>query len=82
MPVAASVALLTATGPPAAAAQKPKRTRSIRVKPANRFGGVELASRLEAARRAEGPRRAVHTGDRVQVGELADLPHSAPHEVE
>ena len=42
--------------------RKPRRTRSIQVKPANRSEGVELAPRLEAARRAEGPTRAVHSG--------------------
>ena len=71
--VAACVALLAAMGPPPAEAQEPKRTRGVRVKPDNGFGGVELALRLEAARRAEGPTRAVHTGDRVQVGDRVVL---------
>ena len=45
-----------------------RRTRS-QVKSDNRFENVELALRLEAARRADGSSRAVHSGDRVQVGD-------------
>ena len=67
--IAAGVALLVAAWPAPADAQRPQRTRSIQVKPDHRFENVELALRLEAARRAGGPSRAVHSGDRVQVGD-------------
>ena len=67
--IAAGVALLVAAWPSPAEAQRPRRTRSIQVKPDNRFEGVELALRLEAARRADGPSRAVPSGDRVAVGD-------------
>ena len=66
--IAAGVAMLVAAWPGPADAQRPQRTRSIQVKPDNRFEGVELALRLEAAPRADGPSRAVLSGDRVQVG--------------
>ena len=65
----AVVALLVAAWPSPAEAQRPRRTRSIQVKPDNRFEGVELVLRLEAARRADGPSRAVPSGDRVAVGD-------------
>ena len=66
--IAAGVALLAVAWPAPADAQRPQRTRSIPVKPDHRFEGVALALRLEAAPRADGPSRAVLSGDRVQVG--------------
>ena len=48
--------------------RRPRRTRSIQVKPDNRFEGVELTLRLEAALPAAGPSRAVLSGGRGPVG--------------
>ncbi len=71
--VAAGVALQAAAWPASVDAQKPNRTRSIQVKPDNRFGQVSLELQLEAVRRADGRRGGVRAGDPVQVGDRVVL---------
>lgn len=66
--VALGVAVLAVISP-SAAAQKPQRTRSIQVKPDNRFGAVEVELQLETVRRVDGAAAGVRTGDPVQVGD-------------
>ena len=63
------VAVLAVTWSSAADAQKPQRTRSIQVKPDNRFGAVEVELQIEAVRWADGAAAGVRTGDPVQVGD-------------
>ena len=70
--VAAAVALQAAAGPALAEAQRPRRTRSIVVKPDNRFGEVSLELHLETAGRV-GSASAVGSGDPVQVGDRVVL---------
>lgn len=67
--VAAAVALQAAAWPASAEAQRPRRTRSIQVKPDNRFGEVSLELHLETAGRAGSSASAVGSGDPVQVGD-------------
>ena len=71
--VAAVVALQAAAWPAAAEVQKPRRTRSIQVKPDNRFGEVLLELHLESAGRAAVGAGAVQSGDAVQVGDRVVL---------
>ena len=61
--------MLTLTCPLATDAQKPQRTRSIQVKPDNRFAAVEIELQLETVRRVDGATAGVRTGDPVQVGD-------------
>ena len=49
--------------------QKPRRTRSILVKPDNRFGQVELELQLETVRRVDGATADVGSGAAVPVGD-------------
>ena len=67
--VAAAVALQAAAWPASAEAQRPQRTRSIQVKPDNRFGEVSLELHLEAVGRAGRSTASVGSGDPVQVGD-------------
>ena len=71
--VAVAVALQAAAWPASAEAQRPRRTRSILVKPDNRFGEVSLELHLEAAGRAGSSASAVGSGDPVQVGDRVVL---------
>ena len=66
---AAGAAVLTVVWSSAADAQKPQRTRSIQVKPDNRFGAVDVELQLETVRRGDGAAAGVRTGDPVQVGD-------------
>ena len=63
--VAAAVALQAAAWPASADAQTPNRTRSIQVKPDNRFGEVSLELQLETVDRADRQRGGVESGDSV-----------------
>ena len=67
--VAVGIALPMAAWPASAQTQKPRRTRNILVKPANRFGEVELELQIETARRLDGATADVGSGDPVQVGD-------------
>ena len=67
--VAVAVALQAAAWPAVAEAQRPRRTRSIQVKPDNRFGEVSLELHLEAVGRAGSSPASVGSGDPVQVGD-------------
>ena len=71
--IGAGVAVLAMTWSLPAHAQKPARTRSILVKPDNRFGGVELDLHIESMRRREGARAGVESGAAVPVGDLVVL---------
>ena len=71
--IGAGVAVLAMTWAAPSHAQKPARTRSILVKPDNRFGGVELALHLESMRQREGARAEVQSGAAVPVGDLVVL---------
>ncbi len=71
--VAAAVALLAAVWPMLAEAQRPRRTRSITVKPDNRFGQVSLELQLETVGRAGGRRDGLEVGGPVQVGDRVVL---------
>lgn len=68
-----SAALLAVTWPLAAEVQKPQRTRSIQVKPDNRFGEVEVELQIETIRRLDGATAGVRSGDPVQVGDSVVL---------
>ena len=70
--MAAAVALQAAGWPAAAEAQRPPRTRSIHVKPDNRFGEVLLELRLETAGRVDAAAD-VRSGDAVRVGDRVVL---------
>ncbi len=71
--VVLSVGLLGAAWPGSAFAQEPNRTRSILVKPDNRFGEVSLDLQLETVRRSDGRSGGVRSGDPVQVGDRVVL---------
>ncbi len=71
--VALGVAVLAAMWPALSHAQKLERTRSIRVKPDNAFGGVELDLSLESVRRAGGLRAEVAADAEVAVGDRVVL---------
>ena len=71
--VAIGAAVLAGAWPIAAQAQQPQRTRSIQVKPDNRFGEVSLELHLVAARRVDGAAATVASGDPVQVGDSVVL---------
>ena len=67
--VAAAVVLQAVAWPLLAEAQRPRRTRSITVKPDNRFGEVSLDLQLETLGRAGGARDGVGSDGAVQVGD-------------
>ena len=71
--VAAAVALQAAVWPMLAEAQRPRRTRSITVKPDNRFGQVSLELQIETMGRAGGGRDGLEAGGPVQVGDRVVL---------
>lgn len=71
--VALGVTVLAAMWPALSHAQKPERTRSIRVKPDNAYGGVELDLSLESVRRAGGLRAKVAADAEVAVGDRVVL---------
>ncbi len=56
-----------------AGAQKPPRSRSILVKPDNRFGEVEIELHLETVRRVDGSTAPVGSDEPVQVGDAVVL---------
>ena len=64
-----SAATLSVAWPLAAEAQKPQRTRSILVKPDNRFGEVDVELQIETIRQLDGATAGVRSGDPVQVGD-------------
>lgn len=67
--VVVGVAVLAVTWPASGDAQKPQRTRSIQVKPDNRFGAVDVELQIETVQRVDGATAGVRTGDPVQVGD-------------
>ena len=71
--VALGVAVLAAAWPAPAGTQKPPRSRSIQVKPDNRFGEVEIELHLETVRRVDGSTAGVGSGETVQVGDSVVL---------